>query len=246
VIEDSCLPVLPHFLCEYLYDLSKNFNRFCDESSVCEVGSVLEDAELLLCEATRVVMEKGFQLLGITPESSSLGEGWPPSIVIISASNRKIEPQDSPKINTRFELFSFYPHITRDCTFRAGKMFGQILISDAYNRLSDGLGPTNVADHGFVSLFDCYWLDSVDITKHQDGEDDARRCLWTSKGADGLVRIYYVLLKDAIDSTIKVTYLPNEDGVGEVYGEIFAHYGSGFFIENMDPVEKDYYTATLF
>ncbi|GKA19111.1 hypothetical protein Tco_0699026 [Tanacetum coccineum] len=176
-------------------------------------------------------------------------------------------------------------------------MFGQILISDAYNRLSDGWGPTSVPDQGFVSLFDSDWPDSVYITNHRDvdlcnpgsrnlvlfsslvevcvelyastdendalfelfdclveidcakfwkGEDDAKRCLSTSIGADGLVRMYYVLLKDAIYSAIKVTYLPNEDGCEEVYGEIFAHYGSGFLSENMDPVEKDYYTATLF
>nr|GEW64111.1 arginine--tRNA ligase, chloroplastic/mitochondrial [Tanacetum cinerariifolium] len=261
VIEDSCLPVLPHILCEFLYDLSKNFNCFCDESSVCEVGSVAEKTKLLLCEATRLVMEKSFQLLGITPESSSLREGSPQALSSLLLTER---------LN----------HI--DPTFKTGKMCGQILISDTYNILlvSDGWGPTSVPDHGFVSLFDIDWHDSVDITNHKavdlhnpgsrklvpfsslmevrvelyastkendalfelsdclfdigceeflEEEDDARRCMSSSISDDGLVRMYYSLLKDAIDSTIKVTYLPKDDGSDELYGEIFAHYGSEFF-----------------
>ncbi|GKC05995.1 hypothetical protein Tco_0997605 [Tanacetum coccineum] len=130
-------------------------------------------------------------------------------------------------------------------------MFKQILISDMYNILSDGWRPTSVPDHGFVSLFDIDWPDSVDITNHKvvdlhnpsslklvpfsslmeeflEEEDDARR-MSSSIGDDGLVRMYYILLKDAIDSTIKVTYLPKYDGGGELFGEFLLIMEVSFF-----------------
>nr|GEX44822.1 arginine--tRNA ligase, chloroplastic/mitochondrial [Tanacetum cinerariifolium] len=66
-LEEYCLSVLPHILCEYLYDLCKKFNGYY--SYVCKVGSLTETNTLLLCEATAAVMEKCFHLLGITPTS---------------------------------------------------------------------------------------------------------------------------------------------------------------------------------
>ncbi|PWA79554.1 arginine--tRNA ligase, chloroplastic/mitochondrial [Artemisia annua] len=73
VLEESCLSVLPHILCEYLYDLSVKFGRFHTSynPSVYEVGSVAESTRLLLYEATAMVMDKCFHLLGITLEYSS-------------------------------------------------------------------------------------------------------------------------------------------------------------------------------
>ncbi|GKD02941.1 anticodon-binding aminoacyl-tRNA synthetase, class 1a, partial [Tanacetum coccineum] len=64
-LEESCLFVIPHILCEYLYQLSKKFTSYY--SSVYKVGSVAKRSTLLLCEATAVVMDKCFHLLGITP-----------------------------------------------------------------------------------------------------------------------------------------------------------------------------------
>ncbi|GJY43553.1 arginine--tRNA ligase, chloroplastic/mitochondrial [Tanacetum coccineum] len=73
VLEESCLSVLPHILCEYLYDLSVKFGHYHTSynHSVYEVGSVAESTRLLLFEATGVVMDKCFHLLGITLEHSS-------------------------------------------------------------------------------------------------------------------------------------------------------------------------------
>ncbi|PWA77317.1 arginyl-tRNA synthetase, class Ic [Artemisia annua] len=64
-LEESCLFVLPHILCEYVYDLSKKFNEY--HSSVCKDGFVAETSTLLLYEATAVVIEQCFNLLGIDP-----------------------------------------------------------------------------------------------------------------------------------------------------------------------------------
>ncbi|GKB04019.1 arginine--tRNA ligase, chloroplastic/mitochondrial [Tanacetum coccineum] len=69
VLKDSCLFVSPDMLCAYLHGLCKKFTRYY--SSVCKCGSVSETSTLLLCEATALVMETGFHLLGITPEFSN-------------------------------------------------------------------------------------------------------------------------------------------------------------------------------
>ncbi|PWA81483.1 basic region/leucine zipper transcription factor 68 [Artemisia annua] len=68
-LEESCLCVLPHMMCEYLYQLSKKFTSYY--LSVCKVGSIAKTSTLLLCEATAVVMEKCFHLLGITPGNTT-------------------------------------------------------------------------------------------------------------------------------------------------------------------------------
>ncbi|PWA86522.1 arginine-tRNA ligase [Artemisia annua] len=71
-LERSCLYVLPHILCEYIYGLSKKFTSFYSYySSVRKIGSIVDTSTILLCEATAVVMEKCFHLLGITPEVSN-------------------------------------------------------------------------------------------------------------------------------------------------------------------------------
>lgn len=66
VLEESCLSLLPHMMCKYLYDLTKKYQRYSD--FVRKAGPVAETSRLLLCEATAVVMEKCFQVLWITPD----------------------------------------------------------------------------------------------------------------------------------------------------------------------------------
>nr|GEW31935.1 arginine--tRNA ligase, chloroplastic/mitochondrial [Tanacetum cinerariifolium] len=269
-----------------------------------EVGFVAETPKLLLCEATAVVMEKGFQLLGIIPESSFLGEEWPQvSSLGLTKSRIQVERlnrKDPPKVvNTRIELLSVCPHITRDPSFRRGKIFGYISVSDTYNLRSDGWGKISLPDHGYVTLFDCDWPDPVDITNRRpvrlgnpkssklvpfssfmefcyeiyastetndaffqvchgkvdtnfkdflEGDDDDTTCsVGTCSGWDGHLRMNYVLLKDPMDSNIKVTYVSHKDegGKEEVFADIFAYYGRGFF-DKTDPFIKDYYTASLF
>ncbi len=55
--------LLPNRLCEYLYELTEKFNVFFRD---CRVeGSEQEGSRLLLCEATRRILEKGLDLLGL-------------------------------------------------------------------------------------------------------------------------------------------------------------------------------------
>ncbi|GJU82084.1 anticodon-binding aminoacyl-tRNA synthetase, class 1a, partial [Tanacetum coccineum] len=65
VLEEVCKVLMPHILCEYLYDLCKKFDKMY--SSVCQVLYPNDKSKLLLCEATARVMRKCFKFLGITP-----------------------------------------------------------------------------------------------------------------------------------------------------------------------------------
>lgn len=297
VIAMSCYPVLPHKLCKYLYDLSVRFNSYCDSWEVGIAGKT----KLLLCEATEVVMEKCCQLLGITPESSSLGDKWLQESLVSTKSllqsgrlNHKVSPR---KPSPRFELFSVYIHITRDPTLRECKLFGQITISDTYGVLYDGWGLPAGPDLGTVALFDCNWDDQVDVTNHHrlylgnpscskliplsssmeictelyattvrnDGlfvlfrrgvemdfakfwkkEADTKCAKAALDGLDGDVRMYYILMKDAMDCAIEVTYHFMEGGSREVYAQIYANYGNDFFKKNEDPLVKNFYTTLLY
>lgn len=63
VLGEVCKVLMPHILCDYLYDLCKKF----DNSKVCQVVDGRDSSNILLCNATAVVMRKCFHLLGITP-----------------------------------------------------------------------------------------------------------------------------------------------------------------------------------
>ena len=55
--------LLPHYLTEYLYTLAQKFNGFFRD---CRVEGVVEqNARLLLCDCTALVMERGLDLLGL-------------------------------------------------------------------------------------------------------------------------------------------------------------------------------------
>lgn len=55
--------LLPHQLCEYLYELAEKFHAFFRD---CRVeGSEQEDSRLLLCEATSRILKKGLEILGL-------------------------------------------------------------------------------------------------------------------------------------------------------------------------------------
>ncbi|GJU32085.1 arginine--tRNA ligase, chloroplastic/mitochondrial [Tanacetum coccineum] len=70
VLEESCLSLLPHMMCKYLYDLTKKYNSYND--FLRKAGPVVETSRLLMCEATAVVMRKCFQVLSITPDMEYL------------------------------------------------------------------------------------------------------------------------------------------------------------------------------
>ncbi|GJY03311.1 arginine--tRNA ligase, chloroplastic/mitochondrial [Tanacetum coccineum] len=189
VLEESCVSVLPHRMCKYLYDLTKKFNRYNDVVRGC--GSVAETSRLLLSEATAVVMEKCFHLLGITPEVPIAFKAQPllylgPSearriekqkmteieqkdktpIIELKFVDRFITPsfvsgaRDPPR-KSRFELLSIRPLVTSDPKFGKGNMFGLISVSDKYGSRSDGGSHLFEPDFPYVHLFNFEWCDPI-------------------------------------------------------------------------------------
>ncbi|GJZ51212.1 anticodon-binding aminoacyl-tRNA synthetase, class 1a, partial [Tanacetum coccineum] len=73
ILEEVCKVVMPHILCDYLFDLCEKFDRLyysvCEEDKSDGSGEKTDEetSKLLLYEATAVVMKKCFHLLGITP-----------------------------------------------------------------------------------------------------------------------------------------------------------------------------------
>ncbi|PWA96314.1 arginyl-tRNA synthetase, class Ic [Artemisia annua] len=167
VLEESCLSVLPHILCEYLYDLAKKFNSY--HSSVYEDGSAVETSTLLVYEATDMVMEKCFHLLGISPGvvkenfSHHSGITLPSSIfnspmtifrhaLLLSTVERPMDVNArDPTRNFRFELFSFHSLPHTHLWNGKGWVFGQISASDKF------------ALRGSVSLFNQDWYNRIRI-----------------------------------------------------------------------------------
>ncbi|GJX88599.1 arginine--tRNA ligase, chloroplastic/mitochondrial, partial [Tanacetum coccineum] len=183
VLKQACLSVLPHILCKFLYELSEKFNNYNSSyTSVREVGSVAKTSRLLLCEATLVVMEKCFHLLGITSmlpgnikrtklgdEAQSFGYrpylkqllyvNEPKDLVITPVSDAR----DAPR-NSRFELIAVSPESSN--LFEKGRMFGYLIVSDEYGMRPDGWEPIYKPDCGYVSLFNWDWCDAKDMINH--------------------------------------------------------------------------------
>jgi arginyl-tRNA synthetase len=55
----------PHFICVYIYALSKNFSRYYELVKIRDSEDNLKVARLLLVESIGKVLKKGLDLLGI-------------------------------------------------------------------------------------------------------------------------------------------------------------------------------------
>ncbi|PWA72305.1 arginine--tRNA ligase, cytoplasmic [Artemisia annua] len=203
VLKESCASILPHILYEYLYDLYEFFECYHKsyDPSLCErkfwqVGVVVEPTtRILLYEATAVVMEKCFHLLGIN--SGSIAQ----SLLALSSAKRPMDvnapvadaesdnkkqkravggaPDDSvitrllipvaardPPKNPRFEPFSISLNITTDPELKKGKLLGHISVSDNIGLLSDAWVETFEPECGLVTIFNRDWCDSEDIINY--------------------------------------------------------------------------------
>ncbi|BBA79693.1 arginyl-tRNA synthetase [cyanobacterium endosymbiont of Rhopalodia gibberula] len=66
VIKEVEKTLLPNRLCDYLYELSKKFNRFYENCPVLKSEEVLKTSRLLLCDLTARTLKLGLSLLGIS------------------------------------------------------------------------------------------------------------------------------------------------------------------------------------
>ncbi|GJW33410.1 hypothetical protein Tco_0053442 [Tanacetum coccineum] len=282
-----------------------------------KVGSVAKTSTLLLCEATAVVMDKCFHLLGITPELSMLLKSQlstkqpmdvnaPLAIEVATGTleaeyieDRCIIPssvsvaRDQPR-NSRFEVVSIHPSVTQDSATITGWLFGIIAVSDKYGLLSDGAYHFCEPDFAYVPIFDLDWRHPIHVlsggyldlanpstrhsvpfsssielrmelyvtTNRKDGcfllcshksviqlsdfwkkKSDSMCGYLYAKGEGGSTRLHYILIKDAIDTSLKVRFKTGKIHGHKVSGYICAYYGSEFQYGNVD---KDSYTSTLF
>ncbi|ACK71638.1 arginyl-tRNA synthetase [Gloeothece citriformis PCC 7424] len=65
VIEDVEINLLPNRLCEYLYELSKKFNKFYENCPVLKSEDPIKTSRLILCDLTARTLKLGLSLLGI-------------------------------------------------------------------------------------------------------------------------------------------------------------------------------------
>ncbi|GJZ20759.1 hypothetical protein Tco_0557349 [Tanacetum coccineum] len=75
----------------------------------------------------------------------------------------------------------------------------------------------------------CHGEVDTNFKVFSEGDDDDTTCsVGTCSGWDGHLRMDYVLLKDPMDSNIKITYVSHEDDDGkeEVVADIFAYYAA--------------------
>ncbi|GJY99001.1 arginine--tRNA ligase, chloroplastic/mitochondrial [Tanacetum coccineum] len=137
VIQEAFSTLMPHLLCEYLFKLSENFTGYILEAQPSET-------RVLLCKAAEVVMEKGFDLLGITPKFSKGLTSYlrPQTGKAMAIRDHYISNAVSrPNSSSRFELFSMFIGVTPSDFgkgFETGELFGYITVSDTCGLLSDG------------------------------------------------------------------------------------------------------------
>ncbi|GJU61154.1 putative reverse transcriptase domain-containing protein [Tanacetum coccineum] len=149
VIERACAALVPNVVCEYLCDLSKLFNSYYRK---VRPGKM---AILGLSKATKLVMDKCFDLLGINPAPPSL-LGKILSSFVRDGPCREISEARNEYLNSRFEVFSMsvsVPHSTLDeCD-----IFGTVSVIDTYGTRADGWTMSDKKDCCFVSYFNREW-----------------------------------------------------------------------------------------
>lgn len=65
IIDDVDRDLLPNRLCEYLYELSRKYNKFFEECPVLRSQEPIRTSRLVLCDLTARTLKLGLSLLGI-------------------------------------------------------------------------------------------------------------------------------------------------------------------------------------
>lgn len=293
-VRDSCLSMMPHILCDYLWDLCKKFTSCYGNGKVRPV----EDG-LLLCRATSVVMEKCFDLLRInttsysgylrrTPGTVNPFIPWPADVSDARLKN----------LNPRIELFSIFVSIYADV--EEAYLCGDISLVD-FNGLEHGWLKSDNKDLGNVKYFDRDWSNPLAIRnnsfiylgnpssryplslastieiqtdlvvtsekngKHKGGcfelsygkqefeksdfwqnEDKRTECgKMAFQSESGFLQIHYILLKDAMDATMELSFESTNSRSLKVRGRISAYYGRGV-LDECKEAQKMFHHALIF
>ena len=65
VIKEVESSLLPNRLCDYLYELSKKYNKFYENCPVLKADEPIKTSRLILCDLTARTLQLGLFLLGI-------------------------------------------------------------------------------------------------------------------------------------------------------------------------------------
>ncbi|PWA90964.1 hypothetical protein CTI12_AA094790 [Artemisia annua] len=88
-----------------------------------------------------------------------------------------------------------------------------------------------------------HWWD-LDFSAFLESNLDGSCGHYAMEGEGGQVQINYILLRDAVDATLEVTFSTSLENL-QVCAEIVAYYEGGFTFD-CEVVEKTFYTASLF
>ncbi|GJW47949.1 arginine--tRNA ligase, chloroplastic/mitochondrial [Tanacetum coccineum] len=222
VIEKACVGLVPNFVCEYLFVLSKLFTSCYSKASL---------NYQLLCKTALVVMDKCFDLLGISP-----GEEIMSSILSSSVERgpcRELAEARCKYLNSRFEIFSMNVDVA-DLTLDEYDIFRTISVIDTFGARADGWTMSDENECCFVSSKnrDCYYkicyvphVESFSDFWARQGKAKSGTLQFESKA--GLVGLNYILLKEVVDASIELTFSSPSVVSLQVCSQIIAYYRDG-------------------
>ncbi|GKD29163.1 hypothetical protein Tco_1239941, partial [Tanacetum coccineum] len=117
---------------------------------------------VLLYKAAEVVLEKGFDLLGITMESTEITYLKPQNGKLLAMDHYVALPVLSQNLSSRFEIFSMTIGVL-DSDFKYCNLFGDIRVSDTYGVHPDKWCESDMKGCGEVPYFDHNWYDPMGI-----------------------------------------------------------------------------------
>ncbi|GKB73904.1 arginine--tRNA ligase, chloroplastic/mitochondrial [Tanacetum coccineum] len=259
--EEMCFTQGHNFL--HLLDTRKKIYSVIEDSSSRDlfklnkafVGKEREFGLHLLqfTDAAEVVMEKGFDLLGITPKFSKGLTSYmrPQTGKSMAIRDHYISyPVSRQNPSSRFELFSMFISVAWN-GFEMGKLFGSITVSDTCGLLSHGWCKVDAKGCGHVAHFihdfdnsvgirdTCFLPFGNPVSRHSvacsdsiktprrffDGKESVKRNTFSTRGINGCVSIFYVLLKDDVDTSWSLWYEPEPTMVPKLHGHVVAYYG---------------------
>ncbi|GKA83261.1 arginine--tRNA ligase, chloroplastic/mitochondrial, partial [Tanacetum coccineum] len=192
VLRSCCFAALPHILCKYLYNLAEIFNRYFVSTFALGWRT---GCFLLLCEATSVVMEKCFHLLEITPLIRGLrSDGWTLTYLPDDLNVELFRRFWSDPINILNGGYLRFgdPSCSRSVPFSSVMEIEMDIVA------------MKEEEDDFYPICSCRY--DLDFSKFLDSELDGWCDSSTVKGKGGQARINYILLRDAVDATIEITF----------------------------------------
>ncbi|PWA97494.1 hypothetical protein CTI12_AA028640 [Artemisia annua] len=221
VIERACQAFVPDIVCEYLCNLSKLFTRYYHK---VEPGANM----LGLCKATEMVLNKCFHLLGIAPRGK---------LVYIYLLYLKLMLDKFRSRPDGWELFDKED----DCHVSYFKREWHSPVDISNGALVHFENPSSLHSIPFSSPIEvsalvkatskekdqtyviCNCKGTQKVSEFWAGDSNIECGTFKIDGEDGHINLHYILLKDALDTTMELMF--NHVKTVRVRGTIVAYYG---------------------